>query len=197
MDAGVAAIQDHLDDVWNSLLAAVREVDDDLLQWSPGPEFSSIAMLLRHLAGSERWWIGEVIGGVPAHRVRETEFAHDRPARADVLRAVDESRALTRRVLSGVRAADLAAPVQIESARRLSTDARPDKYWALLHYLEHLGYHRGQILLLRNLGRKAVSRDRIGEAGRSGSRPGPAPAEPPAAPIRRGGPPSRGPSAAR
>jgi uncharacterized damage-inducible protein DinB len=177
MDAGVAAIQDHLDDVWNSLLAAVREVDDDLLQWSPGPEFSSIAMLLRHLAGSERWWIGEVIGGVPAHRVREAEFVHDRPARAGVLRAVDESRALTRRVLSGVRAADLAAPLPVENARRLSAEARPDKYWALLHYLEHLGYHRGQILLLRNLGRKAVSGDR--------------------APVRRGGSPSPGPSAAR
>jgi uncharacterized damage-inducible protein DinB len=158
MDAGVAAIQDHLDDVWTSLLAAVRDVDDDLFQWSPGPEFSSIAMLLRHLAGSERWWIGEVIGGVPAHRVRDREFVHDRPSRADVLRAVDDARALTRRVLGGVRPADLAAPVPVQT-KRLSSDARPDKYWALLHYLEHLGYHRGQILLLRNLGRKTASRE--------------------------------------
>jgi uncharacterized damage-inducible protein DinB len=164
MDAAVAAIQDHLDDVWDSLLAAVRDIDDELLQWSPGPEFSSIAMLLRHLAGSERWWIGEVIGGIPAHRVRESEFVHDRPARADVLRAVDEARALTRRVLSGVRAEDLAAPVAAANSRgqgpkRLSSPEPPDKYWALLHYLEHLGYHRGQILMLRNLGRKAKSRD--------------------------------------
>jgi uncharacterized damage-inducible protein DinB len=159
MDAGVAAIQDHLDDVWTSLLAAVREVDDDLLQWSPGPDYNSIAILLRHLAGSERWWIGEVIGGVPAHRVRDSEFIHDRPARAGVLRAVDEARTLSRRVLSGVRAGDLAAPIDVPGARRLSSDGRPDKYWALLHYLEHLGYHRGQILLLRNLGRTAMSRD--------------------------------------
>jgi uncharacterized damage-inducible protein DinB len=154
MDIGVAAVQDHLDDVWTSLLAAVREIDDELFQWCPGPEFNSVAILLRHLAGSERWWIGEVIGGIPAHRVREREFVHDRPARADVLRAVEEARALTRRVLSGVSAADLAAPVPVEGAKRLSSPAHPDKYWALLHYLEHLGYHRGQILLLRNLGRK-------------------------------------------
>lgn len=163
MDAGIAAIQDHLDDVWNSLLAAVRDIDDDLLQWSPGTDFSSIAMLLRHLAGSERWWIGEVIGGIPAHRVRDSEFMHDRPARADVLRAVDDARALTRRVLSGVRAGDLAAPVaspnsQGQGPKRLSSSVPPDKYWALLHYLEHLGYHRGQILMLRNLGRQAKSR---------------------------------------
>ena len=176
MDAGVAAIQDHLDDVWSSLLAAVRDIDDDLLQWSPGPEFSSIAMLLRHLAGSERWWIGEVIGGIPAHRVRESEFVHDRPARADVLRAVDEARALSRRVLSGVRVEELAAPVAAPNSRgqgpkRLSSSVPPDKYWALLHYLEHLGYHRGQILMLRNLGRHAESRGRTSSAAASARRP--------------------------
>lgn len=170
MDAGVAAIQDHLDDVWNSLLAAVREIDDELFQWCPGPEFNSAAILLRHLAGSERYWIGEVIGGVPSHRVRDAEFVHDEPARADVLRAVEEARALTRRTLSGVTAADLASPVPgPKTPRRLSSPEPPDKYWALLHYLEHLGYHRGQILLLRNLGRKTASpasARREGVAGR-------------------------------
>lgn len=153
MDAGVAAVQEHLDDVWDSLLAAVREIDDDLLQWCPGPEFNSVAILLRHLAGSERWWIGEQIGGVPAHRNRDAEFVHDNPPRPAVLRAVDEARALTRRVLSGVTVADLAALVPAKT-KRLSSPEQPSKHWALLHYLEHLGYHRGQILLLRNLGRK-------------------------------------------
>ena len=173
MDAGVAAVQEQLDDVWNALLAAVREVDDELFHWSPGPEFNSIAILLRHLAGSERYWIGEVIGGTSAHRVRDSEFVHDRPARADVLHAVDEARALTRRVLSGVTAADLAAPVTAANSRgqgprRLSSPKPPDKYWALLHYLEHLGYHRGQILWLRNLGRKtaAAPARRDGAGGR-------------------------------
>ena len=169
MDAGVAAIQEHLDDVWESLLAAVREIDDDLLQWYPGPEFNSAAILLRHLAGSERWWIGEQIGGVPAHRNRDAEFVHDNPPRAVVLRAVEESRALTRRVLSGVTAADLQVPVP-EKSKRLSSPEQPTKYWALLHYLEHLGYHRGQILLLRNLGRtlsaSAAPARREGVAGR-------------------------------
>jgi uncharacterized damage-inducible protein DinB len=167
MDAGVAAVQDHLDDVWNSLLAAVREIDDDLFQWRPGPEFNSVAILLRHLAGSERWWIGEQIGGVPAHRDRDAEFVHDSPPRAEVLRGVEEARALTRRVLSGVTAADLAAPVSAKT-KRLSSPEQPNKYWALLHYLEHLGYHRGQILLLRNLGRKkaAAPARREGVAGR-------------------------------
>jgi uncharacterized damage-inducible protein DinB len=110
---------------------------------------------------------------VPSHRVREAEFVHDAPARTDVLRAVDEARALTRRVLREATAADLAAPVGTlnsrgQGPRRLSSPVPPDKYWALLHYLEHLGYHRGQILLLRNLGRKAPSEVSARRGGGSG-----------------------------
>jgi uncharacterized damage-inducible protein DinB len=156
MDAGVKGIADHLDETWSSLLDAVAPIDDALFQWRPGPEFNSIAILLRHLAGSERWWIGEAIGGIPSHRVRDTEFAHDEPRRADVLRSVEEARALTRRVLKDLTMQDL----QAEIAPGAATGTPPERHtklWALLHYLEHLGYHRGQVLLLRNLGRAAIA----------------------------------------
>ncbi len=156
MDAGVKGLAEHLDTVWSSLLKDVEGADDRLLQWSPGQEFNSAAVLLRHLAGSERWWIGEAIGGIPSHRVRNAEFAHDEPRRADVLHAVEDARAVTRRVLSGVSMADLEA----ETAPTVTVGkppTRPTKLWALLHYLEHLGYHRGQVLLLLKLGRKTMS----------------------------------------
>jgi len=154
MDSAVQSIAQHLDEVWSSLLDAVKPVDDELFQWCPGSEFNSIAILLRHLAGSERWWIGEAIGGVPANRNRDAEFVHDSPRREDVLRAVDEARAVTRRVLAGVTVQDLA--VRTPPYPRRGGEP-PTKIWALLHYLEHLGYHRGQILLLRNLGRKMLA----------------------------------------
>ena len=68
-----------------------------------------------------------------------------------------------------VTAADLQEPVPAKT-QRLSSPERATKHWALLHYLEHLGYHRGQILLLRNLGRKmsasAAPARREGVAGR-------------------------------
>jgi uncharacterized damage-inducible protein DinB len=161
MDIAVQGVAEHLDEVWSSLLDAVKAVDDELFQWCPGPEFNSIAILLRHLAGSERWWIGEAIGGVPAHRNRDAEFVHDTPARGDVLRLVEEARDRTRRVLAGLAVADLTAPINNPRGRE-----RPTKLWALLHYLEHLGYHRGQILLLRNLGRTAAGVGQSGSAAR-------------------------------
>ena len=156
MDGGVEGIAAHLEETWSSLLAAVEGADDALFQWSPGSGFNSIAILLRHLAGSERWWIGEAIGGIPSHRVRQSEFAHDRPAREDVLRAVEEARVLTRRVLTPLTVQDLQA--QTPPAVTVGTPPRrPTKLWALLHYLEHLGYHRGQALLLLKLGRTAIA----------------------------------------
>ncbi len=157
MDGGVQEIAAHIDETWTSLLAAVKDVDDALLQWCPGSEFNSVAILLRHLAGSDRWWIGEGIGGVASRRVRAAEFQHDTPRRDDLLRTVDEARSLTRRVLSGLTMQDLQA--ETSPAVTVGTPPRrPTKLWALLHFLEHLGYHRGQVLLLLKLGRAAMSK---------------------------------------
>jgi len=157
MDSGVQGIAAYLDETWSSLLESVKGADDALFHWAPGPEFNSVAILLRHLAGSERWWIGEAVGGVPSHRQREAEFRHDRPRREDVLRSVDEARGVTRRVLSGLTMQDLQAETP-PNVTRGNPPKRPTKLWALLHYAEHLGYHRGQALLLLKLGRAAVGK---------------------------------------
>ena len=153
MDATVQALATHLDEGWDGLLKQVGGVEDDLFHWTPGPAFNSIAILLRHLAGSERYWIGEAIGGIPSGRVRDQEFRRDRPRREDVLRAVEEARRLTRQVLAPLTIAELQAEATMP--RSASQHTRPTKMWALLHYLEHLGYHRGQALLLLKLARSA------------------------------------------
>src|SRR6516225_6014694 len=114
MDVGVQAVVEHLEETWDALLKAAAEADDVAFYWTPGPEFNSAAILLRHLAGSERWWIGEGIGEVPSHRNREAEFLHDRPRREDVLRSVDEARRITRRVL---------APLTVEHLREATAPA--------------------------------------------------------------------------
>jgi uncharacterized damage-inducible protein DinB len=154
MDATVQALAKHLEDGWEGLLKHVGGVEDDLLHWTPGPAFNSVAILLRHLAGSERYWIGEAIGGIPSGRVRDTEFAHDRPRREDVLRAVEDARRQTRQVLAPMSASDLQAETS-PSATSGNPPHRPTKMWALLHYIDHLGYHRGQALLLLKLARSA------------------------------------------
>ncbi len=154
MDAGVQGIAAHLDETWDSLIKAATEANDVAFQWAPGPGFNSVAILLRHLAGSERYWIGEAIGGIPSRRVRDAEFHHDRPRRDDVLRSVEEARRLTRQVLGAVSMRDLEAETT-PTVTAGKPPRRPTKLWALLHYLEHLGYHRGQALLLLKMAQTA------------------------------------------
>jgi len=152
MDAGVEGIATHLEETWDALLKAIDGIDDEQFHWSPGPEFNSTAILLRHLAGSERWWIGEAIGGIPSHRVRDDEFLHDRPRRDAVLKGVEDARRLTRQVLAPLTIRDLEAEAT-PSVTVGKPPRRPTKLWALLHYHEHLGYHRGQVMLLLKLAR--------------------------------------------
>jgi uncharacterized damage-inducible protein DinB len=154
MDAAVQALVAHLDEMWEGLLRDVAGADDTRFHWTPGAEFNSVAILLRHLAGSERYWIGEAIGGIPSQRAREQEFLHDRPRREDVLHAVDAARRVTRQVLAPLSMAALEAETT-PSVTRGTPPRRPTKLWSLLHYIEHLGYHRGQALLLLKLARTA------------------------------------------
>ena len=113
MDAAVQALAAHLDETWDRLLKDVAGADESRFHWTPGAEFNSVAILLRHLAGSERYWIGEAIGGIPSHRARDKEFVHDQPRREDVLRAVDEAR----RVDDGHRENDHIRSVHRERTR--------------------------------------------------------------------------------
>lgn len=154
MDAAVQVLVARLDEMWEGLLRDAAGADETRFHWTPGAEFNSVAILLRHLAGSEQYWIGEAIGGIPSHREREKEFLHDQPRRADVLRAVDEARRVTRQVLTPLSMADLQAETA-PSVTRGTPPRRPTKLWSLLHYIEHLGYHRGQALLLLKLARTA------------------------------------------
>jgi uncharacterized damage-inducible protein DinB len=156
MDAVVQALVAHLDEMWEGLLRDAAGADETRFHWTPGAEFNSVAILLRHLAGSERYWIGEAIGGIPSQRAREKEFLHDRPRREDVLRAVAEARGVTRQVLTPLSVADLQTETA-PSVTRGTPPRRPTKLWSLLHYIEHLGYHRGQALLLLKLARTAPS----------------------------------------
>src|SRR5579883_2783786 len=122
MDDGVKGILSYLEETWESLLRVVEGADDRLIHWTPSPGFNSVAVLLRHLAGSERWWIGEAIGGIPSGRVRDAEFIPDRPDRGEVMRSVEASRELSRRVLEKISMADLRA----EAQARLLWEARRD-----------------------------------------------------------------------
>lgn len=130
----------------NEVLASLQGLPAEALDWSPGPGMNSITVLVFHLTGSERYWIGDVAMGEFSGRNRESEFAA-REAEPEVLRArLDDSLAYARQALGRLTSQ------QLEQERMAPSDGRKvTAAWAILHALEHASVHLGHIQLTRQL----------------------------------------------
>jgi uncharacterized damage-inducible protein DinB len=152
MDPLIAAHWQVLDDLHRQIVELAAPLSDEALNRQVPGLRNTAGMLLRHVAGSERYWIGEVLGGRPAHRRRASEFEHDRVDGAAVLAELARVRAHTRQVLESLRPQDLLAEVRVE---RSTGPAMETKAYALLHAIQHAAYHLGQLrYLVKLLGRE-------------------------------------------
>jgi len=116
------------------------------LDWTPGPDMSSLAVLVAHIAGSERFWIGDIAGNEPSGRVRETEFQTAGLDEAALAARLDTVLAHSRTVLERLTLAEL------ETKRSNPRDGREYTVaWAVFHALEHTALHVGQMQLTRQL----------------------------------------------
>jgi uncharacterized damage-inducible protein DinB len=130
----------------NEILEALEGLPSDALDWSPGRDMNSISVLVFHLTGAERYWIGDVAAQDPKERDRDAEFrVHD--VGVDVLKKrLGDNLEYTRNVLEKFTVQDL------ETTRVSARDGRTFTVaWALLHALEHSTLHLGQIQLTRQL----------------------------------------------
>jgi uncharacterized damage-inducible protein DinB len=130
----------------NEILEALEELPSAALDWSPGPDMNSISVLVFHLTGAERYWIGDVAAQDPKERDRDAEFrVHD--VGMDVLKKrLADDLEYARNALSNFTVQDL------ETTRVSARDGRTFTVaWALLHALEHTTLHLGQIQLTRQL----------------------------------------------
>ncbi len=152
MDALAAATLDRLTFLHNSLKTALAALPDDALDWSPAAEVNSVAILLTHVAGSERFWFGEKVGGIAVQRDRAAEFKASGIDRTDQAALLDGAHGLATQVLEGLTPADLARPAGVAS------DGTPyDVAWALQHALEHVAVHTGHVELMRQWWENRIS----------------------------------------
>ena len=148
MDPLVAPHLSAIEDLRRQLLETVAPLSDEQVNRTVPGLRNSIGILLKHLNGSERYWIGEVAGGRPAHRNRDAEFASEPVRKADLLAEVERVAAQTREVLDRLTPADLVQEVEV---RRTTGTVKETKTGALLHATQHLAYHLGQIRYLAKL----------------------------------------------
>ncbi len=133
-----------------TLHTAIEQIVNGLpqaaLDWTPGPEMNSIHVLVVHVAGSERYWIGDVAGSDPSGRDRDAEFRSHGLNTHALIDLLGRTLAHSRAVLEGLGLADLEElRVSPHNGRQVTVA------WCLAHALEHTALHLGHMEITRQL----------------------------------------------
>ena len=135
-----------LQDCHNSILEALEGLPPAALDWTPGNDMNSISVLVVHLTGAERYWIGDIAAQDPTARDRDAEF-RVRDVEMDVLKKrLADNLEYAHNTLDKFTIQDLETPrVSARDGREYMAG------WALLHALDHATLHLGQIQITRQL----------------------------------------------
>ena len=137
---------DLLQDCHNGILEALKGLPPAALDWVPGPEMNSITVLVFHLTGAERFWIGDIAAQEPSDRDRAAEFRVQGVGMDVLKKRLVDNLDYAQTALEKISLQDL------ESSRiRPSDGSEFTVAWALLHALEHSTSHLGQIQITRQL----------------------------------------------
>jgi uncharacterized damage-inducible protein DinB len=137
---------DRLTTMHGEMEKAIAGLPTEALDWSPGPEMNSMAVLVVHTAGAERYWIGDVVGQDPSGRVRSQEFETRGSTEAVLQEKLQATLAHSQGVLAALLLADLDQP---RYSSRHDEDSTAG--WALVHALEHTAVHTGHLQIMRQL----------------------------------------------
>ncbi|MDQ7843406.1 MAG: DinB family protein [Armatimonadota bacterium] len=148
MDPLLTPYLEHLDQLHQDIYEAVEPLSDEAINWRHPHLSNSIGVLLRHIAGSERYWIVQTVGGTAVARDREAEFGRERLAKAPLVADLRRAHQEARGVLEGLSASDLSRPLQLSFRGKTRTVTAQ---WALQQSLQHTAYHLGQIQLFKKM----------------------------------------------
>jgi hypothetical protein len=117
----------------------VRDLPAEAMDWLPGPEMNSVAVLLAHITGVLHEGIDIALDDPPT-RIREQEFQTRGVVSAEMLRRLDAVIDYARGALPRLGLEDL-------SKERTDEDGMISCGMALLHALEHAYLHLGHAQL--------------------------------------------------
>lgn len=125
---------------------AVNGLPQNALDWTSGSDMNSINVLVVHLIGAERYWIGDVIAGEPSGRDRESEFMIHGLSEKELLQKLCEIENYVENILETFTLQEL-------DEKRISPRNRREVTvgWALCHALKHTSLHLGHIQITRQL----------------------------------------------
>jgi uncharacterized damage-inducible protein DinB len=134
-----------LRDLRDEMLKHIAALDPVALNWKPpAGDTNSIYVLATHVAGSERYWMQQVVGGTNIMRDRPSEFVASGADAAALVHEIEEVGRQTESLLRSLDVADL-------RGRRGTQPHEHSVQWCILHVIEHLSRHVGHVELTRQL----------------------------------------------
>ena len=137
---------ERLQDLHAGIQKELADLPVEALDWVPAEGMNSLSVLVVHLTGSERYWIGDVVMGESSDRDRDAEFRASGLDVGALNQRLDDAFNYARAALERLDLADLDRQcLSPRSGKHFSAS------WALLHALEHTAIHLGHIQLTRQL----------------------------------------------
>ena len=148
-DPFLTSARDLLRRARDDMRAAIDGLSPDALNWRPaGDDTNSIAAMANHAVTSARTWLSVAVEAPLPDRDRPTEFDFTARDSGDLLAFVDGLFEDCLSLIDSSRTVDWAALRKHWDPGR---DIELFPAWALLHALEHLREHVGQMSLTRQL----------------------------------------------
>ena len=134
-----------LQDYPGQIGACLDLLTDEEIWWRPNEQTNAVANLVLHLAGSNRYYLEQVIGGRDTGRNRDAEFAsREGYPKAKLLETWQAALRVTEEVLNG-----------FDPSRMMETTDRTGKVTTfaqlLLHVTHHNVVHLGQIVWITKM----------------------------------------------
>ena len=138
-----------LDSALDGMLGITAMLGDELVNERPAlPGANSPYAIVTHCVGVTDWWVGAMIAGRTVDRDRDAEFVASGTVE-ELGQAVDGLMQRMRRDLESIEPAE-----QIRQPELLP-EASPARWWtqtaALIHTLEELVQHHGQLEITRDI----------------------------------------------
>lgn len=146
MDSFVSDYGERFRYLHTEVLSVLDRFPDEGLDWKFAETSNSAAVIVTHMLGAARYWIGDVACGEKSVRVRDSEFTVKNVSGEDLKRAVRECVEYIEDKLSTLSVAEMAQDRHSDSFGRTFTVG-----WCLLHTLEHSAIHLGHLHLLIEL----------------------------------------------
>lgn len=135
-----------LESLHENIKTSINDLPAEALDWSPGPDMNSLNILITHIAGSQRYWIGDIIARETSNRDRSAEFRASGADLPTLNERLDKVMKYTRSVLETL------SPSDLETMRAMRED-EPEKSvaWLLAGVISHTANHLGHMQVIRQL----------------------------------------------